>query len=489
MEEYQYAYDFGGQASRNSSFSDNESELRNDISKDNVQGGENTSDCTLSSPPQVNSPENSRIQDLERFMESQLSNVINKITCLGNSIQSVNSQLQRKFESVEKELYTVKSKLSQIENPDPEIQFNHNIHRNSIVTNTQQSNMHTDKIGDDQETASSRNVNQSMHTVYEIAPNYRAMSPGQHGGNLKMKPKPYNGEEDLQDFLTQFEITAEINGWGYSQKSLYLASSLTGGARSLLSEMNERERRDFNSLEEKLKARFGSENKAEVFRTQLKTRTRGKNETIPEMAQSIRKMTRQAYPTASQDVIEALALDNFIDALNDSDIRLRLREIAPKNIFEAEKTAVRMEAHRLADRQRSKLVCTLGSTEKSQIKLDNDIPEVDQRQVRVESSSERHDKGFSQNNNWKKPVHKRMHDQYYGTFRTGNNRSNYQNRFNKSQTYRNANTSMNGNKYRNNENFSQNGKVLVSQQGKSRFNSNMQGNDKVSSWGDRSSTM
>ena len=67
-------------------------------------------------------------------------------------------------------------------------------------------------------------------------------------------------------------------------------------------------------------------------------------------------MTRQAYPTASSDVIEALALDGFIDALNESEIRLRLREVGPKTVSEAEKVAVRMEAHRIADRNRSRLV-------------------------------------------------------------------------------------------------------------------------------------
>jgi len=152
------------------------------------------------------------------------------------------------------------------------------------------------------------------------------------------------------------EITAEINRWTCDDKSLFLAGSLTGNARSILTEMNGRERRNFLSLVEKLKAWFGNENKAEVFRTQLKTRVRNKGESIPELAQTIRKVTRQAYPTASNDVIEALALDSFIDALNDSDIRLRLREIAPKNVSEAEQIAVRMEAHRIADRQRNKLI-------------------------------------------------------------------------------------------------------------------------------------
>ncbi|MES9881467.1 MAG: hypothetical protein ABW185_11355, partial [Sedimenticola sp.] len=176
-------------------------------------------------------------------------------------------------------------------------------------------------------------------------------------------------------FLTQFEITSEINGWSYEAKSLYLAHSLTGGARSVLNELSPWERRDFNSLVNKLKSRYGSEGRAEVFRTQLKSRVRGKNETIPELAQSIKKLTRQAYPSANPDIVEALALDGFIDALTDTDIRLRLREIGAKSLDEAEKTAVRMEAHRIADRQRYKSVC--GATDQVASEKPNQSPTID----------------------------------------------------------------------------------------------------------------
>ena len=41
------------------------------------------------------------------------------------------------------------------------------------------------------------------------------------------------------------------------------------------------------------------------------------------------------YPNVSLDVIEALALDHFIDAFTDTKIRLRLREIGPKTLAEA----------------------------------------------------------------------------------------------------------------------------------------------------------
>lgn len=63
-----------------------------------------------------------------------------------------------------------------------------------------------------------------------------------------------------------------------------------------------------------------------MYRAQLKTKTRGSNKTLHELAQSIKKLTRKAYPTADQTCISILALDQFIDALPDPEMRLRLRE-------------------------------------------------------------------------------------------------------------------------------------------------------------------
>ena len=170
--------------------------------------------------------------------------------------------------------------------------------------------------------------------------------------HFKMKPQTFNGT----DFISQYEITCEINGWQYKEKSLYLANCLTGEARSLLNELDHEGKRDYNTLVEKLRNRFGSVNKSEIYRTQLKSRTRNKGETIPELAQVIKKLVRQAYPGVNKEVIETLSLDYFIDAITDSDLRLRLREAGPKSLENAEQTAVRIEAYKIADKQRSRLV-------------------------------------------------------------------------------------------------------------------------------------
>ena len=98
-------------------------------------------------------------------------------------------------------------------------------------------------------------------------------------------------------------------------------------------------------------------NRFEIYRTQLKSKVRNKGESIPELAQAIKKLVRQAYPGVNKDVIETLAIDNFVDALTDSDIRLRVRELSPKTLADAERrTALRLESHKIADKQRSRLV-------------------------------------------------------------------------------------------------------------------------------------
>lgn len=72
------------------------------------------------------------------------------------------------------------------------------------------------------------------------------LTPVNKGDNfVKLKPQNFSGTDEFEDFLGQFEITSETNSWNYKAKSLYLANSLTGTARSLLSELTDEQRRDY----------------------------------------------------------------------------------------------------------------------------------------------------------------------------------------------------------------------------------------------------
>ena len=68
-------------------------------------------------------------------------------------------------------------------------------------------------------------------------------------------------------------------------------------------------------------------------------------------------------------MIDLLSLDHYIDATDNENIRLRLREVGPRDISEAERIAVRLEAHRIADKDRHKQI--------REIKVEDDRKEED----------------------------------------------------------------------------------------------------------------
>ena len=290
---------------------------------------------TAQIPPRI-SRENSldrqsRGYSPERDIQSQISNLASEVK---ETVMSLSDTMQIRFERFNERLGDMQRNISDLQNRNT----NNGMGRNSVFSFPLSNTL------ENQSEATHRSAN------------------SRESGHTKVKPQLYDGLTDIDEYLTQFSIIAEINKWSCDTKALHLASCLTGSARSLLSELDSVHRRNFTSLVSALQNRFGTANRAEVYRAQLKNRVRQRNETIPELAQNIRKLTRQAYPGANSDLIDTLALDHFIDSLLDSETRLRLRECSPKTIQEAETLAVKLEAQRLADRQRSKNVGSLSET-------------------------------------------------------------------------------------------------------------------------------
>ena len=316
-------------------------------------------------------------QQLSRF-ESELKDEMSSIASqVKETVLGMNQQMERKFSQLDRQIHGIEMHLRDQNNNQGISQI-----RNStpLQLNTD-GGLPTSNLPMTQSAAGTENA------ISQFAPSRVEFNlPGTNSNtevsastsntraeySVKLKPQNFAGtNDDFEDFLTQFEITAEKNGWNYRAKSLYLANSLTGAARALLNELNDIQRRDFRSLVQKLKERFGSENRAEVFRSQLKSRSKGKGETTAELAQAIRKLTRQAYPQVSLDVVEALSIDHFIEALPESEIRLRLREVGPSTLAEAERIAVRMDAHRQADKQRTRFVGKVDQSEQNKGSREN----------------------------------------------------------------------------------------------------------------------
>jgi hypothetical protein len=73
---------------------------------------------------------------------------------------------------------------------------------------------------------------------------------------------------------------------------------------------------------------------------------------LPELGESIRRLVHLAYPTAPREVTEMITKDQFVDALNDFDMRLRIQQLRPRTLNDAVRLAVEIEAFCRAERQR-----------------------------------------------------------------------------------------------------------------------------------------
>ena len=67
---------------------------------------------------------------------------------------------------------------------------------------------------------------------------------------------------------------------------------------------------------------------------QLKGRTR-RREGLPELAEDIEPLARLAYPDAAMPMVELLSKDEFVDALPDEEMRLKIGQSRPDSLREA----------------------------------------------------------------------------------------------------------------------------------------------------------
>ena len=121
----------------------------------------------------------------------------------------------------------------------------------------------------------------------------------------------------------------------------------------MLGDLDKTQRTSYTDLVAALDSRFGTSNRTEMFRVSLRSRTRKPEETLPELAQAIRRLTKQAYPDATVSLQDAIAKDQFIEALTDPELRWKVHQVKAVTLTEALDAAVEVEAFFSAEKQRS----------------------------------------------------------------------------------------------------------------------------------------
>jgi hypothetical protein len=162
-------------------------------------------------------------------------------------------------------------------------------------------------------------------------------------GRPTQKPTTFDGKTSWDAYKTQFEIVAEINGSESQEKAAFLATSLQGQALSVLNCLSDSSRRNYNALVQALDSRYGTLCQSELNRATLRNRIRRRDESLPELAGDIERLVRLAYPSGTPEMLEAFAKDQFVDAVHDDDIRLRIAQSRPTTLHQALEIALELE--------------------------------------------------------------------------------------------------------------------------------------------------
>ena len=165
-------------------------------------------------------------------------------------------------------------------------------------------------------------------------------------GRRFAKPQEFDGSTPWRSFIIQFESIADGHGWSSAEKRGELVACLRDSALEVFSHLPDADRADYRRLVASLEGRFGVTQQEPWFRSQLRRRTRGVGETLPSLARDVERLVAMAYPTAVQELRDSLACDHFVDALNDVDLQVAVRQGRPASLQEALAHAVEIDAIR-----------------------------------------------------------------------------------------------------------------------------------------------
>ena len=168
-------------------------------------------------------------------------------------------------------------------------------------------------------------------------------------GAVKLKPPKYDGSDDFLDYHEQFEAIAEANGWTEEFKGVMLLSCLEGKARATVRGMKR-----YRDLVERLMNRYSPESE-DMSAQQLQVLMQKPDQTWEDLAEEAQLLAERGYLESGHKARERLAVQAFVNAVEDDDIRMKLRDSHAKTmdgtlaaVRQAEAN-VQLEKHRGGD--------------------------------------------------------------------------------------------------------------------------------------------
>jgi hypothetical protein len=130
---------------------------------------------------------------------------------------------------------------------------------------------------------------------------------------MSIKPEPYDVGEDWEEYMSHFEIFAELGKWRETDKVQALAAALRGPATTFYICLGQGEKRNYAALIQRLGLKFWCTRQQNRWLSRLEMRKRKPGETVAALADDLRQMSQRvtAYVDLDARAQEVLALNQL----------------------------------------------------------------------------------------------------------------------------------------------------------------------------------
>ena len=148
---------------------------------------------------------------------------------------------------------------------------------------------------------------------------------------------------EWSDWVEQFELAANVNGWDDPVKLKFMSLLLSGHARDMFNGVSGEAKSNYALLKAAMSRCLDPCHGDDWNRVAFTERRRLPNETAQEFGNALRRLVIKAYPSVDDHTRDLLARDQFITHFTAGDFRISLRAAKPKTLEAAIHLAAEME--------------------------------------------------------------------------------------------------------------------------------------------------
>ena len=173
----------------------------------------------------------------------------------------------------------------------------------------------------------------------------------QFTSRMRVTPRMYtgNGSTSWREYKGHFECVSQISGWRDEQKLDYLWVHLAEAALSYVETLAPERTDTYRGISAALEERFSDAQLAEVFKSELRSRRRRTEESLPALAQDINRLVQRAYPGMEHQAVEELAIERFREAIPEHEQCMAVFRSKAETLDQAVKAAIDAESWQISE--------------------------------------------------------------------------------------------------------------------------------------------